>query len=127
SRGQVCCGRLRVAARGLVFGTIGFFLIRAALHYDASEAKGLAEALRTMASSSSPRWLLGAVAVGLVSYGLYELFEARYRRIWAFCGDGPRGDRPQRPAVPAGRRAGPRVRALGARRLLHRVRADLRD
>jgi hypothetical protein len=72
-----------MAARGLVFGTIGFFLIRAALHYDASEAKGLAEALRTMASRSSPPWLLGAVAVGLVSYGLYELFEARYRRIRA--------------------------------------------
>jgi hypothetical protein len=76
-------GRFGMAARGLVFGTIGFFLIRAALRYDAREAKGLAEALRTMASSSSPRWLLGAVAVGLVSYGLYELFEARYRRIRA--------------------------------------------
>jgi len=83
ARWAVRFGRFGMAARGLVFGTIGFFLIRAALRYDAREAKGLAEALRTMASSSSPRWLLGAVAVGLVSYGLYELFEARYRRIRA--------------------------------------------
>jgi hypothetical protein len=83
ARWAVRFGRFGMAARGLVFGTIGFFLIRAALHYDASEAKGLAEALRTMASRSSPPWLLGAVAVGLVSYGLYELFEARYRRIRA--------------------------------------------
>ena len=76
-------GGFGVAARGLVFAVIGFFLIRAAHRYDAGEAKGIAEALRTMASRSSPPWLLGAVAVGLVSYGLYELFEARYRRIRA--------------------------------------------
>jgi uncharacterized protein DUF1206 len=82
-RWAVRFGRFGMAARGLVFSTIGFFLIRAAHRYDAGEAKGIAEALRTMASRSSPPWLLGAVAVGLVSYGLYELFEARYRRIRA--------------------------------------------
>jgi uncharacterized protein DUF1206 len=71
------------AARGLVFSVIGFFLIRAALMYDPRQAKGVAEALRTLASRPSPPWLLGTVAVGLVSYGLYELFEARYRRIRA--------------------------------------------
>ena len=43
----------------------------------------MAEALRTLAPRSDPPWLLGAVAVGLVSYGLYEMFEARYRRIRA--------------------------------------------
>jgi hypothetical protein len=76
-------GGFGVAARGLVFSVIGFFLIRAALRYDPRQAKGVAEALRTLASRPSPPWLLGAVAVGLVSYGLYELFEARYRRIRA--------------------------------------------
>ena len=83
ARWAVRFGRFGMAARGLVFSTIGFFLIRAAHRYDAGEAKGIAEALRTMASRSSPPWLLGAVAVGLVSYGVYELFEARYRRIRA--------------------------------------------
>lgn len=83
ARWAVRFGRFGMAARGLVFSTVGYFLIRAAHRYDAGEAKGIAEALRTMASRSSPRWLLGAVAVGLVSYGLYELFEARYRRIRA--------------------------------------------
>jgi len=74
-------GRCGMAARGMVLSVIGYFLVRAALRYDARQAKGVAEALRTMASRSSPPWLLGAVAVGLVCYGLYELFEARYRRI----------------------------------------------
>jgi hypothetical protein len=76
-------GRFGMAARGLVFSVIGFFLIRAALRYDPQQAKGVADALRTLASRPSPSWLLGAVAVGLVSYGLYELVEARYRRIRA--------------------------------------------
>lgn len=76
-------GRFGIAARGVTFSVIGFFLIRAALRYDPRQAKGVAEALRTLASRPSPPWLLGAVAVGLVSYGLYELFEARYRRIRA--------------------------------------------
>jgi hypothetical protein len=83
ARWAVRFGRFGMTARGLVFGTIGLFLVRAALRYDAREAKGIAEALRTLASRPSPPWLLGAVAVGLVSYGLYELFEARYRRIRA--------------------------------------------
>ena len=61
----------------------GGLLIRAALRYDPRQAKGLAEALRTLTSRSEPQWLLAAVAVGLASYGLYELFEARYRRIRA--------------------------------------------
>jgi uncharacterized protein DUF1206 len=83
ARWAVRFGRFGIAARGLLFGVIGFFLIQAGLRYDPRQAKGLAEALRTMASRSSPPWLLGAVAVGLVCYGLYQLFEARYRRIRA--------------------------------------------
>jgi uncharacterized protein DUF1206 len=82
-RWAVRLGRFGIAARGIIFSLIGFFLIRAALRYDPRQAKGVAEALRTLASRPSPPWLLGAVAVGLVSYGLYELFEARYRRIRA--------------------------------------------
>lgn len=83
ARWAVRFGRFGVTARGLVFSLIGFFLLRAALMYDARQAKGLAESLRTLAARPSPSWLLGIVAMGLVSYGLYELFEARYRRIRA--------------------------------------------
>jgi hypothetical protein len=82
-RWAVRFGRFGIAARGVTFSVIGFFLIRAALRYDPRQAKGIADALRSLASRPSPPWLLGAVAVGLVSYGLYELFEARYRRIRA--------------------------------------------
>ena len=83
ARWAIRFGRFGIAARGLIFSVIGFFLIQAALRYDPRQAKGVVEALRTLTTRSDPPWLLGAVAVGLVSYGLYEMFEARYRRIRA--------------------------------------------
>jgi hypothetical protein len=39
-------GRFGLAARGVVFCVIGFFLIQAARHSDASKARGLGEALK---------------------------------------------------------------------------------
>ncbi len=74
-------GRLGVAARGLVFGVVGTFLIRAALEHDPQEARGLGGALQTLARQPSGAWLLGAVALGLVAYGLLMLSVARYRHI----------------------------------------------
>src|ERR671911_3185343 len=74
-------GRLGIAARGLVFGVVGTFLIRAALEYDPQEARGLGGALQTLARQPLGPWLLGAVALGLVAYGLFMLCVARYRHI----------------------------------------------
>ena len=74
-------GRLGIAARAIVFGVVGTFLIRAALQYDPKEARGLGGALQTLAQQPLGRWLLGAVALGLVAYGLFMLSVARYRRI----------------------------------------------
>jgi Domain of Unknown Function (DUF1206) len=74
-------GRFGVAARGLVFGVIGTFLIRAALEHDPQEARGLGGALQTLARQPLGPWLLGVVALGLVAYGLFMLSVARYRHI----------------------------------------------
>lgn len=74
-------GRLGVAARGIVFGVVGTFLIRAALEYDPQEARGLGGALQTLAQQPLGPWLLGAVALGLIAYGLFMLSVARYRYI----------------------------------------------
>jgi hypothetical protein len=74
-------GRLGVAARGIVFGVVGTFLIRAALEYDPQEARGLGGALQTLAQQPLGPWLLGAAALGLVAYGLFMLSVARYRYI----------------------------------------------
>jgi len=74
-------GRLGIAARGLVFGMVGTFLIRAALEHDPQEARGLGGALQTLAQQPLGPWLLGAVALGLIAYGLFMLSVARYRHI----------------------------------------------
>ncbi len=74
-------GRFGLAARGVVFGVIGIFLIVAALQHNAGQAKGLGGALQEVAQQPYGQILLGLVAAGLVSYGLYSLVEARYRRM----------------------------------------------
>jgi hypothetical protein len=74
-------GRLGVAARGIVFCVVGSFLVRAALEHDPQEARGLGGALQTLAQQPFGAWLLGAVALGLVAYGLFMLSVARYRHI----------------------------------------------
>jgi hypothetical protein len=74
-------GRLGIVSRGVVFGIVGVFLIRAALQHDPQEARGLGGALQTLAQQPLGPWLLGAVAIGLVAFGLFMLSVARYRRI----------------------------------------------
>jgi hypothetical protein len=71
--------RFGIAARGIIFCLIGFFLTRAVLRHDAAQAGGLRESLRAVANLG--RWPFIAVALGLVAYGVYELVNARYRRI----------------------------------------------
>jgi hypothetical protein len=74
-------GRFGIAARGVVFVVIGWFLVRAAMEYDPDRASGLGGALATLARQDYGAWLLGIVALGLIAYGVYQFANARYRRI----------------------------------------------
>ncbi len=74
-------GRLGLAARGVVFGVIGWLLIQAARRFDPTEAVGLGGALETVEAQSYGPWLLAGVGVGLIAYGLFELVKANYREI----------------------------------------------
>jgi hypothetical protein len=74
-------GRLGYAARGVVFGVIGIFLMQAALQTDPDKARGLGGALQALVSQPFGPYLLGTVALGLVAYGTFMLVVARYRRI----------------------------------------------
>lgn len=76
-------GRIGYAARGIVFGLIGVFLIQAAMHSNPKEVRGLDGALKALANQPYGPWLLGLVAAGLMAYGAYLFVEARYRRIAA--------------------------------------------
>ena len=74
-------GRFGLAARGVVFGIIGFFLAVTAWQADPSETKGLEGALRTLETSTAGPWLLFVVALGLAAYGAHQFTKARYRVI----------------------------------------------
>ena len=74
--------RFGIVARGVVVLMIGFFLTVAAWRHDASEAVGIEGALRALERQSSGPWLLSAVALGLASYGVYELLIAWRGRFY---------------------------------------------
>lgn len=77
-------GQLGLAARGVIFGLIGFFLVRAALEYDPSEAGGIEDALGWLAAQPWGNALFALVAIGLAAYGFFQLVKARYRAISAY-------------------------------------------
>ena len=74
-------GRAGEMARGVVWVVIGALLVTAALKSDPSQARGLGGALRELGAQPYGMWLLGAVALGLIAYGVFMLVLARYRRI----------------------------------------------
>lgn len=76
-------GQVGLAARGVVFGIIGYFLIMSAIHYNPGEVRGLGGALQALAVQPYGKVLLGIVAAGLAVYGCYMLIEAKYHRIRA--------------------------------------------
>jgi len=70
-------------ARGIVFGLIGIFVIKAARDYNPKDAIGLDGALEKLAHASYGPWLLGLTAAGVVCYALYCFVDARYRDVSA--------------------------------------------
>ncbi|MBA2541702.1 MAG: DUF1206 domain-containing protein [Deltaproteobacteria bacterium] len=80
---QVVMGisRFGVAARGVVFVTIAVLFSRAAMKGDAHEAGSTSASMRELFEFG--RWPFVAIAVGVAAYGIYELVEARYRRVRA--------------------------------------------
>lgn len=69
-------GRTGYFARGLVFLIMGWFLLKAGLAADASQAGGMDAVLQSLSSG-----LRYAVALGLLLFGVFSFVEASYRRI----------------------------------------------
>lgn len=73
--------RFGIAARGAVFFVIGGFFVYAAYAYDPSKAGGLKEVFGEVRGQPFGQILLGVLAAGLFSFGVYGLVQARYRRV----------------------------------------------
>lgn len=74
-------GVVGLTARGVVLGIAAWFLGKAAYEFDPSEAVGLGGALAKLASAAHGPYLLGAVALGLLAFGLFCVALARYRDV----------------------------------------------
>jgi hypothetical protein len=69
------------AARGIVYGLIGLFLIDSARRFDPNRAVGLDGALRRLAARPWGPLALAVVAAGLLCFAAYCALMAKYREI----------------------------------------------
>jgi hypothetical protein len=74
-------GRIGFIARSLIIFLIGAFLVFAAVTSDPSYVKGAGGALQAIHSEPYGKWLLGALAAGLLAFGLFGLSEAAFAEI----------------------------------------------
>jgi hypothetical protein len=72
--------RFGIAARGVVFATTGLIVAHAIQHRNPQEVRGMKTGLVAVFSFAG-RWPFAIIAVGLVAYGVYQMLNARYRRI----------------------------------------------
>jgi hypothetical protein len=74
-------GRVGTAARAVAISLAGAFVVLAAYQSDPSETRSLGAALESLQQQPLGSYMLGAIAVGLLVYGVFMFAIARYRRI----------------------------------------------
>lgn len=72
-----------IAARGVVFTLLGWFLVRAAIDYDPREARDFGNTLNELRQQPMGRTMLGTVAFGLLAYAVYQFLRARFDKFAA--------------------------------------------
>jgi hypothetical protein len=76
-------GAIGEIGRGVGIGLVGFFMVRAAVNYDAAEATGLDGALRRLATHSWGVVVVVVVGLGFVAYGVFCVATFMRRRLQA--------------------------------------------
>jgi len=74
-------GKVGYIAKGVALGLVGGLLGYAALTFDRQKAPGLDGTLQTILAQPFGRFLLTAVALGFLAFGLFALLQSRYRRM----------------------------------------------
>lgn len=74
-------GKVGFIGRAIVLALIGYFLLQSAITYDPGNAVGVDGALARLHHDPLGPWLVGLVGVGLLVFGTFSLYEARYRRL----------------------------------------------
>ncbi|MDX5423574.1 MAG: DUF1206 domain-containing protein [Hymenobacteraceae bacterium] len=79
---MIRAGKIGYVARGVVWLIIGYMFLQAALEANPQEAGGSAKAFQFLESSAYGSFLLGAVAIGLVCYGVFMFMRAKYQPVY---------------------------------------------
>ena len=74
-------GKAGYVARGIVWLILGWMLLKAAMQASAAEAGDTAQAFSFLQDSSYGTYLLGAIALGFICYGIFCFVRARYERF----------------------------------------------
>jgi hypothetical protein len=74
-------GQVGYVGKGVALAVVGGLLSYAAMTFDRQETPGLDGALQTILAQPFGRFLLSAVALGLVAFGLFAILQSRYRRM----------------------------------------------
>lgn len=71
-------GKVGLTARGIVYGIIAYFLVRAAIEANPQQAGGTGKAFEFLQNVGG-QILLGAIAIRFICYGVFEIYKSRYR------------------------------------------------
>jgi hypothetical protein len=82
-RGIAGLGVVGFIAKGIALVIVGVLLVASSLTSDAETAGGLDGALQALLALSYGPWLVAAVGIGFLAYGLFCLFRARHARLAA--------------------------------------------
>jgi hypothetical protein len=63
-------------SRGIIFGVIGYFFIRAAVKSNPGEVKDTIGAYNVLEAAMPGGWLLGLISAGLVGYGVFMIIKS---------------------------------------------------
>lgn len=74
-------GQIGYAARGIVFVVIGSLISQAGLTHNPSQAQGFDAALLKLAQAPYGELLLGGVTLGLIAFGIFSAFSARWIKV----------------------------------------------
>jgi hypothetical protein len=74
-------GTAGYVAKGVAFGIVGILLVDAAVTHDPGASTGLDAALRALAAQPYGAFLLVVVGAGVIAFGVFCFFQARYRKV----------------------------------------------
>lgn len=80
-RGVVALGTVGYLAKGCALGVLGLLILVTTVTNDPEESTGLDGALKALRDQPFGAWLLGAVALGLMAYGVFMVVRSRYQRM----------------------------------------------